>query len=99
MRKLVCLTVLGIAGFLPALSMAAERACDRSCLQKLAEQYMRAVAANDVKAAPLMLGFRQTDNTKVTRPGTGVWGTVTAVDSNPRYYLDPVNGQALWFGT
>jgi hypothetical protein len=60
---------------------------------------MRAVAANDVKAAPLMPGYRQTENTKVTRPGTGIWGTITGIDSNPRLYLDPVNGQALWFGT
>jgi hypothetical protein len=99
MRKLFGLSVLLVAGWVPALSIAADRACDRGCLQKLSEQYMRAVAANDVKAASLMAGYRQTENTRVTRPGTGVWGTVTGVDSNPRFYLDPVNGQALWFGT
>lgn len=99
MRMFLGLSVLVVSGLLPAASMAADRACDRSCLQKVADQYMRAVAANDVKAAPLMPGYRQTENTKVTRPGTGIWGTVTGVDSNPRFYLDPVNGQALWFGT
>jgi hypothetical protein len=99
MRKLFGASVLLFAGLLPAASMAADRPCDRGCLQKLADQYMRAVATNDVKAAPLMPGYRQTENTKVTRAGTGIWGTVTGVDSNPRFYLDPVNGQALWFGT
>ena len=99
MRELVRLSVLLGLGLLSALSSAADGKCDRDCLQKLADQYMRAVAANDVKAAPLMAGYRQTENTKLTRPGTGVWGTVTAVDGNPRFYLDPVNGQALWFGT
>jgi hypothetical protein len=91
--------VLLVAGLLPAISGAADKPCDRNCLQKLADQYMRAVAANDPKAVPLMPGFRQTQNTKVTRPGTGVWDIVTGVDDDPRLYLDPVNGQALWFGT
>jgi hypothetical protein len=99
MRRLLGLSVLLVSGLLPAVSSAAERSCDRNCLQKVADQYMRAVAANDVKAASLMPGYRQTQNTKVTRPGTGIWGMVTGVDSNPRFYLDPVNGQALWFGT
>lgn len=99
MREIFRLSVLLAIGLLPGLSIAAVKPCDRSCLQKLSEQYMSAVAANDVKAAPLMIGYRQTENTKVTRAGTGVWGNVTGVDNNARFYLDPVNGQALWFGT
>jgi len=99
MRKLFVWSVLALSGLIPALSIAADRPCDRGCLQKVSEQYVRAVAANDVKAAPLMAGYRQTENTKVTRPGTGIWGTITGADSNARFYLDPVNGQALWFGT
>lgn len=99
MRVLLRLSILLIPALLPGLSHAAEKSCDRQCLQQLAERYMRAVAAHDVKAAPLMPGFRQTENAKVTRQGTGVWKTVTGVDSNPRLYLDPVNAQALWFGT
>jgi hypothetical protein len=99
MRKLFGWSVLLVAGLVPALSGAAEKPCDRACLQKVATQYVRAVAANDVKAAPLMVGYRQTENTKVTRPGTGIWGTITGSDSDARFFLDPVNGQALWFGT
>ncbi len=99
MRKLFGWSVLLVAGLVPALSSAAEKPCDRACLQKVATQYVRAVAANDVKAAPLMVGYRQTENTKVTRPGTGIWGTITGSDSDARFSLDPVNGQALWFGT
>jgi hypothetical protein len=100
MRKLLGLSVLLVTGLLPLQSIASEAAhCDRGCLQELADRYMHAVAAKDVKAAPLMPGYRQTQNTKVTRAGAGVWETVTGIDSNPRFYLDPVNGQALWFGT
>lgn len=98
MRKLFGLFVL-VAGLVPALSTASDTRCDRGCLQELADRYMRAVAANDVKAVPLMAGFRQTENTKVTRPGTGIWKTVTGIDKQANLYLDPVNGQALWFGT
>jgi hypothetical protein len=99
MRERLRLSLLLVAGLLPALASAADKGCDRACLQKLADQYMHAVAANDVKAAPLMPGFRQTVNARVARPGTGIWGTLTGIDPAPRFYLDPVNGQALWFGT
>jgi hypothetical protein len=98
MRKLLGLLVL-LAGSTTVLSATGDTRCDRGCLQELIERYMRAVAANDVKAVPLMLGYRQTENTKVTRPGTGVWKTVTALGNQPNLYLDPVTGEALWFGT
>lgn len=77
---------------------AAGPECDRSCLQELTDTYMQAVAAGDVSAAPLMPGYRQTDNTEVKRIGTGVWDSVTGVVEGARYYLDPTTGQALWFG-
>lgn len=98
MRNLIVLWALLAAGLAPAISAAGERHCDRGCLQALTEQYMRAVAADDVSAAPLMPGFRQTENTRVTREGIGVWKTVTGIDDDARFILDPVNGQALWFG-
>ena len=99
MRKLFVGAALLVVGLAPAFAAAAGKPCDRACLQKVAAQYVHAVATNDVKAAPLMVGYRQTENTKVTRPGTGIWGTITGADSDARFYLDPVNGQALWFGT
>jgi hypothetical protein len=81
-----------------ATSQAVAQDCDRACLQQLTDSYITAVAANDTAAANLMPGYRQTENTEAKRVGTGVWEYVTGVAGEPRSYLDPVTGQALWFG-
>jgi hypothetical protein len=84
------------AGAAPA---AAQSACDRACLRTLLDQYLNAVIKHDPKAAPLVVGFRQTENAINTRPGNGVWKTVTALGEVQRRYVDPVTGQAAYFGT
>jgi hypothetical protein len=98
MRNLKSFAVVLMAALMPGITLAADKECDRSCLQSLTEQYLKAVVAHDVKAAPLMTGYRQTENAKVKRVGTGVWQMVTGLDNEARFYLDPVAGQALWFG-
>jgi hypothetical protein len=60
---------------------------------------MNAVVKHDPASAPLFVGFRQTENAVVVRPGTGMWKTVTALGKVQRRYLDPVSGQAAYFGT
>src|SRR5579864_7224350 len=62
------------------------------------DQYLNAVIKHDPTAAPLFIGFRETDNAVVVRPGTGVWKTVTGLGKLQRRYLDPVSGQAAYFG-
>jgi hypothetical protein len=54
---------------------------------------------HDPAAAPLFNAFRQTENAVVVRTGTGTWKTVTALGRAQRRYLDPVSGQAGYFGT
>src|ERR1700736_768867 len=80
-------------------AFAAGNDCDRGCLKTLLDQYLNAVIKHDPSAAPLFVGFRQTDNAVVVRRGTGVWKTVTALGKVQRRYLDPVSGQAGFFGT
>src|SRR5580658_6193707 len=80
-----------------SLSAAADD-CDRACLKTSLDQYLSAVIKHDPAAAPLFVGFRQTDNAVVTRPGTGVWKTVTGLGKMQRRYMDPVTGQAAYFG-
>jgi hypothetical protein len=46
----------------------------------------------------LFVGFRQTENGTVVRPGSGVWKTVTALGKVQRRFMDPVTGQAGYFG-
>lgn len=100
MRHLHTLALL--AGLLlstgPIGAAAAENDCDRACLQALISNYMDAVVAGDIAAAPLMPGYRQTENTAVKRAGNGVWQRVTGLGEGARYYLDPASGEGLWFG-
>lgn len=77
---------------------SAQAACDRTCLRTLLDQYLAAVIKHDPKAAPLLVGFRQTENAINVPPGGGVWKTVTGLGRMQRRYLDPVSGQAGYYG-
>jgi hypothetical protein len=72
--------------------------CDRACLRTTLDQYLTAVTKHDPSSAPLFIGFRQTENATVVKLGSGVWKTVTALGKVQRRYLDPVSGQAGYFG-
>jgi hypothetical protein len=92
-----------LAGMLCVLAVtanafAAEASCDRACLKTALDQYLDAVVRHDPSAAPLFVGFRQTENAVVVRLGTGAWQTVTALGKVQRRFLDPVTGQAGYFG-
>jgi hypothetical protein len=92
-------------GFLVILALAAgagpasAQTCDRACLRTMLDQYLAAVVKHDPAAAPLVVGFRQTENAINVRPGNGVWKTVTALGKVQRKYFDPVSGQAAYYGT
>ncbi|MET0282792.1 MAG: hypothetical protein ABW278_16920 [Steroidobacteraceae bacterium] len=73
--------------------------CDRACLGSMLDSYLSAVVAHDPAKAPLVVGFRQTENAVNTVPGKGVWQSVTALGKVQRKYFDPVTGQAGFYGT
>jgi len=93
----VVLLATAIAGS-PALA-SAQTTCDRACLRTMLDQYLAAVVKHDPVAAPLVVGFRQTENAINVRPGNGVWKSVTGLGKVQRRYLDPVSGQAAYYGT
>jgi len=95
-RWIVCSLMVVTAG---AGRASAQEACDRTCLRTMLDQYLNAVIKHDPSAAPLVVGFRQTENAINVRPGNGVWKTVTALGAVQRRYLDPVSGQAAYYGT
>jgi hypothetical protein len=82
-----------------ANAFGAANDCDRACLKSTLDQYMNAVVKHNPAAAPLFVGFRQTENSVVVRLGTGTWKSVTALGKVQRRYLDAVSGQAGYFGT
>jgi hypothetical protein len=62
------------------------------------DQYLGAVIKHDPAAAPLAVGFRETENAVNVRPGNGVWQTVTSLGGMQRRYQDAVTGQAAYYG-
>ena len=76
----------------------AQPPCDRTCLRTMLDQYLNAVMKHDPSTAPLVVGFRQTENAVNVRPGNGVWTTVTGFGGMQRRYLDAVSGQAAYYG-
>jgi len=93
----ILLGVMVFAGLTVPLS--AQTACDRGCLRTMLDRYMTAVTQHNPDAAPLAVGFRQTENAINVRPGKGVWKTATSLGKVQRRYLDPVSGQAAYYGT
>ena len=79
-------------------SVFAQSACDRTCLRGMLDQYLNAVVAHDPAAAPLAIGFRQTENAVNVRAGNGVWKTVTGLGPMTRRYVDAESGQAAYYG-
>jgi hypothetical protein len=77
----------------------AQAVCDRDCLRSTLDRYLEAVVAHDPSKAPLVVGFRQTENAINVAPGRGVWQSVTALGKIQRRYLDAVSGQAGYYGT
>ena len=77
----------------------AQAACDRECLRSTLDRYLDAVVAHDPSKAPLVVGFRQTENAINVAPGRGVWKSVTALGNVQRRYFDAASGQAGYYGT
>jgi len=100
MTRTSLLLVLGLAlaGLSPSPA-SAQGACDRDCLRTTLNQYLAAVVAGDPGTAPVVVGFRQTENAINVAPGSGVWQSVTGLGEVQRTYVDDVSGQAAYFGT
>src|SRR6188472_2230381 len=94
-RWIVCSVMMMAVG---TASPSAQEACDRACLRTTLDAYLNAVIKHDPAAAPLMIGFRQTENAIVVRPGNGLWKSMTGLGAMQRRYLDAVTGQAAYFG-
>lgn len=88
--------LMAIVACEPAL---AQNTCDRACLRGMLDRYLGAVIAHDPSKAPLVIGFRQTENAVNVAQGKGVWRSVTGLGKVQRRYFDPVTGQAGYYGT
>src|SRR5213593_2533472 len=94
LARLACLTIV----LFGSVNVWGAVDCDRVCLKTALDQYLNAVTKHDPSAAPLFIGFRQTENATVVKLGSGVWKSVTALGKVQRRYLDTVSGQAGYLG-
>jgi hypothetical protein len=95
----IAIVLVATGAAVPASAQQPSQACDRACLRTMLDQYLAAVVKHDPAAAPLVVGFRQTENAINVRLGNGVWKTVTGLGKVQRKYFDPVSGQAAYYGT
>jgi hypothetical protein len=85
---------------LPVICLGAQRPpdCERTCLRATLNGYLAAVIQHDPAGAPLAYGYRHTENAINIPLGKGVWRSVTGLGPVQRRYLDPVSGQAAYYG-
>src|SRR4051812_14814974 len=99
MSRTLKLIFVGLLLALGAREAQAQTNCDRACLRGMLDSYLAAVVAHKPSGAPLVAGFRQTENAINVMPGRGTWQSVTALGAVQRKYFDEVSGQAAYFGT
>ena len=90
---------LAIAAFSLSGFAAHGQTCDRACMKTALDQYLAALVTHEPSAAPLALGFRQTENAEARVLGNGLWQSMTGLGEVQRRYFDAVTEQAGYFGT
>jgi hypothetical protein len=90
---------LALGFFLPTPALAAE-ACDESCLLRLADSTVEAVAAKDLRRLPWADPVQFSENNVSLMIGDAWWGS-TGSNVGPKAFAlaDPETGNVVWFGT
>lgn len=70
------------------VATAAAPTCDRTCLTGLLTQYIDALVAHDPARLPIAPKLRYTEDSKVAKPGEGLWKSVTAKAGFRQDYID-----------
>jgi hypothetical protein len=97
---LACVTVAAAAGAqqkYPAPRSGA--ACDRGCLNALADSYLAALVAHDPSKVPIAANVRFVENVTAMKPGDGLWKSASGVPTTFKIYVpDPVSQQIGFLG-
>jgi hypothetical protein len=73
--------------------------CDRTCLQSVADSYLKAVVAHDPKLLNLDEHVRFTEDGQELQLGDGFWNTASGVGAAQQFYPDPATQQVTYVGT
>ncbi len=94
---IICLVVVLAAG-IPAAQTQKTGACDRACLENIADQYLAAMVAHDASKAPFAPNLIFTENTIKLPPTEGLWFTASGLGDYKFYLCDLKEGQVAWVG-
>jgi hypothetical protein len=72
--------------------------CNRACLYGVLDTYLGALKARDPQKVRWATHPRNTENNVELRPGDGLWGTITGLDSYEMRFADPQTGGVAIFG-
>jgi hypothetical protein len=81
-----------------AVNAAGGAACDRKCLQDIADRYLAALVAHDPAKAPLAPNARITENGQSLGTEHGLWKTAAANSKFRLYFTDPEQGAVGFIG-
>lgn len=93
---LACLCLA--AGATSAAQVTPSPTCDRACLYQVLDGYLDALRAHDPEKVRWAAQPRHTENNVALRPGDGLWGTITGLDSYEMRFADPQTGGVAIFG-
>jgi hypothetical protein len=71
--------------------------CDRACLTKTLDAYLAAVVAHDPARVSMAADVKFVENTKVMKPGEGLWKTASEVPTTFRIYVPDPAVQEIGF--
>jgi hypothetical protein len=87
------------SGMVRAQALQATPTCDRACLYAVLDEYQSAIRARDTRQVKWAAQVRYTENNVEIRPGDGLWGTLTGIDTDYEMRLaDPATGHVAVFG-
>jgi hypothetical protein len=73
---------------------AASNDCDRTCLDGLVDQYLKALVAHDPSKLPLAKNVKFTEDGVELKPGDGLWATATGLGTYRLDFAEPEAGEA-----
>ena len=79
-------------GRVNAAEMQPSPDCDRACLYGVLDKYLDALKARDTRKVTWAAHVKNSENNVMLRPGDGLWGTITALDSYEMRFADVSNG-------
>jgi hypothetical protein len=94
---IICLVVVLAAGIFAAQAQI-KGACDRTCLESIADQYLAAMVAHDASQAPFAPNLIFTENAVKLPPTEGLWFTASGLSDYKFYLCDLKEGQVAWVG-